>query len=612
MKKADLQGYRKNFIKFLSVFMVVFPWITYLNLSRLSEVERTVFSGYEGVIIDFFIKQKGNMLVVAAAICLLWFIGERFLPENVDNNVPLLKGKNKWLFILCGIFCVGTVASTLLSKYQANALKGSPTVGEGLWVLLGYVIVILAFYNYFAYEYAFGIVKKAVSAMSIIAVILTLVEWFYKPLLEIGLVQMLVAPAKYAEVVASMKASVFSSAISLTFYNPGYYGGFVCILLPFVLNYFLQAKKVAEKVWYGVLIAGLLFGVVASNTTTALYIAIAEVVLVIVAYLVCGSVKKPEIVFVAVGVALVLVLAGTITGNSFLNVFSNSNSASGTVVEERFEVEDIQMKGNKLVLVGKEAKLAIIYEKDKLLFLDEAGNTLKPAYVDDVYVFSEHGLENLRVSVARATEDMEDVQLCVMIDAGYQSSIDFFFMKTGKFVGVGQNATPLADISDAGTPESLKAFYGLFTGRGYTWVNSLPILKDTWLIGKGPGNFSYYFKQFDYVGLLDTHKTVKQVIDKPHNAYLQYAIELGWPAAIAFWGIFVGALVKAVKGSWTKRKQLLNMENGAFHLAAIASVIGFLGYSFINDSMVTVTPVMCMIVGILLASCYMMEKEGRR
>ena len=328
--------------------MVIFPWITYLRLSQYNEVEKSVFGGYKGRSIDFFIYHKEIVLIIVAVLAVLWFVGERFLPQKVDNNVPLFKGQNKWLFILSGIFVVGTVVSTILSKYQKNALWGSPTVGEGLWTLLAYVVLVMVFYNYFANGFAMSMLKHVMTVLSSITVVLTLLEWFYKPLLEIGLVQALVAPAKYAEVVSSMKATVFDSAISLTFYNPGYFGGFVCILLPFMLLFCLRANKAQEKVLYGVLFAGLLFGVVAANTTTALYIAILEVVLVIVVYVMAFSSDKPAkktILFQSAGLLAIavvsLLLSGVITGNTFFNVFTNANSASGSVAKERFEIEDI-------------------------------------------------------------------------------------------------------------------------------------------------------------------------------------------------------------------------------------------------------------------------------
>jgi len=621
MKKTGLQGYKKNFIRFLSVFMIVFPWITYLNLEQYTEAEKSIFGGYEGISIDFFLQQKVVVLVLVAVIALLWFLGERFLPQKVDNQVPLLKGNNKVLFVLSGVFVLGTVISTVFSSYQKNALWGSPTVGEGLWVLLGYVVIIFAFYNSFANEYAFDMAKIVITALAGITLFLSLVEWFYKPLLEIGLVQALVAPAKYADIVTQMKAVMFDDAIALTLYNPGYFGGFVCLLLPFVLMYCLQAKKMQEKLLYGGLFAGLLFSVVTANTTTALYIAIFEVVVVLAACLFAvmtgTDTKNSSKQSTAKGLLLqsggmlvvtivALLLSGSITGNSFFNIFSNANSVTGNTQAERFVIKDIQMDGNRVVLVGEETNFQIAYVGNKLQFLDGDGKALRTEYQDSEIVFQNKEYEHLTVKVLKPNASMTNVINGVMIDAGYQDTIDFFVLDDGTFSGVGQNASILTDIGDAGTPDALKQFYGIFTGRGYAWVNSLPILKETLLVGKGPGNFAYYFKQFDYMGLLSTHESIKKVIDKPHSAYLQYATEVGLPAAIAFFGIFVMTLVKAVRVFWKNKKQMIT---NSLHIGAMVSVAGFLIYSVINDSMITVTPVACMIAGLLLASCYVEDPK---
>lgn len=616
MKKTGLMGYRKNFIKFLSIFMVIFPWITYLRVAQYTEAEKSIFGGYNGLLIDFFIYYKEIVLIIVAVVSMLWFVGERFLPQKVDNDVPLFKGKNKWLFILAAIFAIGTIISTVVSQYQKNALWGSPTVGEGLWTLLAYIVIVLMFYNYFANDFGMSMLKKVISILSGITVVLTVIEWFYKPLLEIGLVQALAAPAKYAEIVSSMKASVFDSAISLTFYNPGYYGGFVCILLPFAVMFCLQAKKMAEKILHGVLLVGLLFGIVASNTTTALYIAILEVILVLAVYVVsdcaatrtgsrkCSLLQSGSLLVTA---AVALILSGVITGNSFLNIFTNANSATEHVTEERFEIQDIQLKQNGVLLVSEDASLKIVYDKNKMLFFDEEGKELSPIYEGNDVTFEESEYAHLSISFRKASEEMQPVFMRMLIDAGYQDTIDFFLLEDGVFTGVGQGNAILTDIGDAGTSDDLKQFYGAFTGRGYAWVNSLPMLKDTLLIGKGPGNFAFYFKQFDYVGMLATHENVKQVIDKPHNAYLQYAINVGVPAAIAFFGIFVGSLIKSTKLFWKNKKNMI--ESNIFHIPAMVSLVGFLIYSIINDSMITVTPIVCMIAGALLASCYMMENK---
>lgn len=611
MKKTELQGYRKNFIKFMSVFMAIFPWITYIYVAKYDAMETALYGGYNGILIDFFIHSKEVVLLMVAVISVLWFFGERFLPEKVDNNVPLLKGRNKWLFILIGVFVAGAVVSTMFAKHQKSAFWGAPAIGEGLWTLLAYLVLILMTYNYFANDYGIETIKKAIMALCGISTVLTIIEWFYKPLLEIGLVQKLVASAEYSEIVSSMKADRFADAISLTFYNPGYFGGFVCLLVPFALLFALMAKDAKERVLCVIAFLGTLFGVIASGTTTALYVAIVEVILVVFAYIFLSTTKKQAWGF-GIGVLIIamfaLVLVGEITGNTFLNIVSNEDSVTESDWDDCFEIKDIQLLDNKIQITGEEKVLEISYEKGKFVFRNEKGVVLKQVRTEKGVSFEEEGYENLLVSGANVAGQVEGVVKCVMVDAGYQGTIDFFLLEDGTFSGVGQGGSIVKDIGDAGTPESLKKYYGMFTGRGYAWINSLPILKETLLIGKGPGNFAYYFKHFDYVGMLTTHKTSKQMIDKPHSAYLQYVMEVGLPAAIAFFGIFAGILFNAVKVVWKKKAEKQLLENSVFHIGAMVSIIGFLLCSMINDSMITVTPIACMIAGALLASCYKVEQ----
>ena len=611
MKKTELQGYRKNFITFMSVFMAIFPWITYIYVAQYDAAEKALYGGYNGILIDFFIHSKELVLLVVAVLSVLWFIGERFLPEKVDNNVPLLKGRNKWLFILIGVFVVGAVVSTVFAKHQKSAFWGAPAIGEGLWTLLAYVVLILVTYNYFANDYAIATIKKAIMALCGICTVLTIVEWFYKPLLEIGLVQKLVASAEYSEIVSSMKADRFTDAISLTFYNPGYFGGFVCLLVPFALLFALKAKDVKERVLCIIAFLGTLFSIIASGTTTSLYVAILEVMLVVVLYILLSSEKKLAGMQGAVALVITIValtVFGEITGNTFLNIASNKNSVTESEWEEVFEIKDIQLLEKAVQIIGEEKTLTISFEKGKFVFRNEKGAVLKQVRTDEGVSFEEEGYENLLVTGANVAGQVDGAVKCVMVDAGYQGTIDFFLLEDGTFSGVGQGGSIIKDIGDAGTPESLKKYYGMFTGRGYAWINSLPILKETMLMGKGPGNFAFYFKHFDYVGMLTTHKTAKQMIDKPHNAYLQYTMEIGLPAAIAFFGIFAGILFNAVKVVWKKNAEKQLLENSVFHIGAIVSIIGFLLCSIINDSMITVTPIACMIAGALLASCYKVEQ----
>lgn len=601
--KTKIPVYRKNLIKILTGFFVLFPWITYVKIMEYNDAEKVIFSNQQGFTLDFFLYYKEIILLWMVVIALIWYFGERVMTVKKDNNIPLIKGDNKWLFLTAGIFSVFAVISTVFSEQKKNAFWGSPTEGEGLWVLLAYVVLILAFYNYFVSEYALALIKKAITVLAVITVVLTVVEAFYKPLLEIELVRDLISPSEYAQLMASVEGSVFSNSVSLTHYNPGYYGGFVCLLLPFIMTFCFEAKKIVDKLLLAALAVGLMFGVVMANTTTSLYLAMLEVVLVVVIWMWTSKDKKSVLIQgggLAVGMLVAAVVFGAITGNAFTDILTNANSATGKEVRERYVIKEIKLKENTVVLTGEENTLVIIHEGGILSFTDETGKEISVLHDKGKYDILEDEYEYIDIYIAYSDSLETNPAAKIFVDAGYDNTIDFLILRDGSFVGAGINDNSITDIYGNDVPESLKKYYGIFTGRGYAWINSMPILKETILVGKGPGNFAFNFKQNDYVGLLETHANAKSIIDKPHNAYLQYAIHVGVPGMLAFFGLMLIACVKGVLGFKNQKEDVHN----SLHIGALVAIAGFLIYSIINDSIITVTPTACMIVGLLLATTY--------
>ena len=613
MKNQEIKsGYKRNIVKILTVFFIVFPWITRLKILNYNEIESSVFGGYDGQAVDLFLYYKEIAVIALAVFLLLWFVGEHIFVDKVDMNVPLMKGKNKCLFTLAGIFCLMVVISTLFSQNRKTALWGSPTEGEGMFALIGYVILMLAFYNYFANTYGMKLLKKAVYVVSGITIVLSLIEFFYSPLLQIGFVQQLAGVKQYADMAGTAGIEKLGDAVSLSFYNPSYYGGFVCILLPFLLSFCFSAEKKAEMLIAEIMSAGLMFCVLVSNSTTALYIAILEIVLLVLFYIIKTQKRKAALFRLLIFLPVFLIAAvlyGFFADGSVFGILKNENSATGKVFEKRFEIEEIVLGENSVLLQGKEGGLDIIYSDGQIQFTDEEGNRLNADCEENVFSFPEAAYENITVKLVLNNTDNTEMLAKVMVDAGYDDTVDFYILKDGTMSGIGQNGSIIKDIGAEKVPDSLKKYYGIFTGRGYAWLHSLPILKKTLLKGVGPGNFAFYFKQQDYVGMLQTHGSAKYIIDKPHNSYLQFAIQDGLIGMVAFFGLFVFSLIKAVRCYFRERK-----PDGTFmdmHIGGMAALAGFLGYSIINDSVVAVTPVMCMIVGIVLATDYIYQDDKK-
>lgn len=592
--KIQIPGYRKNIIRILSLFLVVFPWITYFNILLYSDMQASVLSNIDGMSTDLYFYSKQVVLIIVAAFSVLFFLGERVFPDKKDNEVMLLKGRNSLLLILCGIFVISALVSSIFAKDAKTAWWGLPTDGEGFFTLISYVAILLMFYNYFGNEYGLKWFTKSVLILSGITVVLGIIEYFYKPLIMIDGFKWLVGMGDYIETIAGNEVETFTDAVSLTFGNPNYFGGFVCVLLPFSLAYFYAAEKKCEEIVSGILSLGLCFCVISSKGTTSLYVALFEVVLVTFVYAVktgCRKVYIKSAVMILAMVVLAVIFGGRVAG-----VLKNDNSATGILKATVFEIEDIRLEENSVVLAGEDSTLVISYEDGEIAFSDEKGKKIDAVLNENVFTFATEDLENVSIKLLVAEEVMDGVLAKLSVDAGYDDTIDFYILEDGSMSGVGQNNVIVTDIMDAGTLENLKKYYGIFTGRGYAWVNSLPVLKETCLIGKGPGHFAYYFKQNDYVGMLKTHRSTKYVIDKPHSMYLQYAINIGLIGMVAFVGIFVLAMVKGGKALVKKRQVSAQL------VAGMVAVCGFLIYAVVNDSVVSVTPVVMAVAGVTLAT----------
>lgn len=592
--KAQLPGYRKNIIRILSLFLVLFPWITYFKILLYSDMQSQVLANVDGMATDVYFYYKQVALIIMAAFTVLFFLGERVFPDKKDNNVSLLKGNNKVLFILSVVFMLSALISAIFAQDSKTAWWGLPTEGEGFFTLLSYIVIMLMFYNYFGNDYGLKLFKKCILVLSGITVVLGAIEYFYKPLMMTNVVKWLVGMGDYKESIAGNEVDIFTDSVALSFGNPNYFGGFVCLLFPFVLADFYETAQKKSTIISGVLSLGLSFCVMASGATTSLYVAIFEFVLVSLIY---GLKKRERVVYIKIGVIIIAITAlMVIFGGRVAEVFSNENSATGKTEESVFEIDDITLADNRVKLKGRDAELTITYDEGEISFKDAEGKKLDAMVNENVFSFEDKSLENISVKLLVTEEGTEDILAKLVVDAGYDDSIDFYILENGKISGVGQNNSIVMDIEDAGTSESLKKYYGMFTGRGYAWVNSWPVLKESILIGKGPGHFVYEFKQNDYVGMLQTHKSTKYVIDKPHSMYLQYAINIGLIGMVAFVGIFVLALVRG--GKVLKKSKRVSAEV----IAGVVAICGFLIYSAVNDSVLSVTPAVMAVVGVMLAA----------
>jgi O-antigen ligase len=148
----------------------------------------------------------------------------------------------------------------------------------------------------------------------------------------------------------------------------------------------------------------------------------------------------------------------------------------------------------------------------------------------------------------------------------------------------------------------------LFTGRGYLWSRTLPLLKDYIFVGSGPSTFVYAFPQNDYVGKYNNNFD-SQVVTKPHNLYLQIAVETGLLSCIAFISLCVMYVVQTIL---TFRKSRLETIVDQMGVLICIGVVGYMVSGIINDSNVGVAPIFWILLGVGFACNKIIRTEQSR
>ncbi len=145
----------------------------------------------------------------------------------------------------------------------------------------------------------------------------------------------------------------------------------------------------------------------------------------------------------------------------------------------------------------------------------------------------------------------------------------------------------LVDFQDENYEENIDT---LGSKRGLIWKLSIPMIKETILIGHGPDTYLFYYPQ---------DKSFQEgyyvLVDKPHNLYLQIAINMGLLALIAF--IIINLLIL------TKGYKYLRLNNcgrdNIYTTSLMVSIVGYLTQGLFNDSVVSVAPIYWIHLGLL-------------
>ena len=314
---------------------------------------------------------------------------------------------------------------------------------------------------------------------------------------------------------------VFDRAVYQTVGNPNYVALYMPLVLPLFAFLFLRESCVWRRVIWAAAFGLIMFNLFASQSFGAV---VGAGFVLFACLLLSGrrlfSVTKPKLALVAIVIICVLLNMQTLSGGIAKNILESAGperapAGVGEMAAGTVDVSDLEYykrpahsvhKINR-ILTGAESVEITIDGESFILTDDPQSLAAAPYFVEAGRGEREDGTAMISMMILGENR----VWQFVKTSDGYRFVNDF-----GKLV-------KLREVDSFGSDNHLY----LGTGRVYIWSRTLPLLKDTILLGRGPDTFMLYFPQDDYVGRYNGSWDFRAVFDKPHNLYLDIAFGSG-------------------------------------------------------------------------------------
>jgi hypothetical protein len=120
--------------------------------------------------------------------------------------------------------------------------------------------------------------------------------------------------------------------------------------------------------------------------------------------------------------------------------------------------------------------------------------------------------------------------------------------------------------------------------RGFIYLNTIPLLPNSIIIGTGPDTF---YEAFDKEKVKTEHtEGDKKILDKAHSEYLQSFVTIGFPYVVFYLVLL-----------WITLKKLYSQKNNLVACALFASILSYTIQATFNISVVSVAPIFWIILG---------------
>jgi hypothetical protein len=154
------------------------------------------------------------------------------------------------------------------------------------------------------------------------------------------------------------------------------------------------------------------------------------------------------------------------------------------------------------------------------------------------------------------------------------------------------------------------------TNRGWIWSRTFPMLGNAIFTGYGPDTFAVFFPQKDVAWKMNLYGATNIVVDKPHNWYLQTAVNTGIVSLLLLLWFLAGMLMDGLRLRYAKPVKGMEALFGGPVAGSISETVSIAGVGSIagtgrmsedretNARNVLLTGIFCGVVGYALAGIF--------
>ena len=583
--------------------LAVLPFITRLITYDSGLSQYSWFSNQD-ITHDFFSYYKSLafliLTVINALILMLYFMFQRGKRKEMKPFLPI------------GVYSLFVILSAIFTVNPKLTLVGGMAHFESIYIILGYVILLIYVYQINKREEDYKAILKALVISLILMCIIGIFQMLGKDLLYYTIIQKMIIPsADWKDFLGNIKTQLKTNAVSLTLFNPNYASVYLAMVIPFLFVQLIPVKSkddrsaeilsLKEKLLYGslcLILTLLLFKTYSRSGLISLFISI------LVVGLLCRRLFLQiwrKCLLITVFLVILFIGTDALTDFKYLHKITGTlNSFTDTKEDKKL---DTILTTSNHVLIGYEEEtitLAISKTNNKpsLQFNNEAGEDITNYYDASSKALNWKCFKSLQFEIKKI--DKENYIFCTIEGVIWRffKDRDHGYVYVNDFGKIDQ----LKKIERIGSKE----IEDIGSGRGYIWSRSLPLLKDTLFLGKGPDTFLIVFPQSDYVGKANNCKTPYTTIEKPHSFYLMTAIQTGVISIAAFVVFYILYFLDSVK---LYRHCELSSVKVRMGFGCMAATLSYMISGLFNDSSLQTTPVFIVLLGLGLDINHSLRKN---